>query len=54
MVKEFELMLDNDKAEATIKADSKEEAVKILRNFWIYNNQTDEMLFARLREKVSA
>lgn len=54
MVKEFELVMSNGKVELTIKADSKEQALKKLREFWIYNYQTDERLLSRLREKVSA
>ena len=54
MVKEFELVTSNGKVELTIKADSKEQALKKLREFWIYNSQTDEKLLSRLREKVNA
>ena len=54
MVKEFELVMSNGKVELTIKADNKEQALKKLREFWIYNSQTDEKLLSRLREKVNA
>ena len=54
MKKEFELVMSNGKVELTIKADSNEQALKKLREFWIYNYQTDERLLSRLREKVSA
>ena len=54
MEKEFELVMSNGKVELTIKADNKEQALKKLREFWIYNSQTDEKLLSRLREKVNA
>ena len=54
MTKEFELVTSNGKVELTIKADNKEQALKKLREFWIYNSQTDEKLLSRLREKVNA